>query len=255
MRAGPFTKSFTLQSNDRNRPGLALTGTVQVRAAVHYEPLAISFGELPRRGGPQERSIRIRRGDAGPLNPELVTNPSQSFETSLREIEPGTEYELTVRVTPPWPQAGVRGQVVLRTGVPQQPQIAVSVIGTARPVARVMPASLRVGPAVPANTPRAIRVLWDPGEVGTITGAQATDPAIGVRIEGEGLQMRVEVDIPEGYAPAQPLGQKIIITTNHAEVPRLEVPLLVLPVRPGTPVSPPASVRPAGLAPTTAVDE
>lgn len=241
-RPGPFNKNFIVRTNDSQQPSFSLKGTVQVLAAIQIDPMAVSFGDLPRTGGPQERTVRIRRGDAGPLRPEIVPNPTHKFESALREIVPGEEYELTVRIEPPWPPGGVRGQLVLKTGVPEQPQAPLTVMGIVRPVGRAMPASLRAGPGFPARGPQPVRIVWQAGQTGRITGASASDPAIAVRIEGEGATQRVDVELPTDYAPAQVVGQKVVITTDHAELPTIEVPILVLPARP-IPGQQPTSVR------------
>ena len=67
------------------------------------QPAAISFSQIERDAETQRKTIKITRGEGGPLAPELSPVEHENVKASLREIERGEIYELDIELNPPWP--------------------------------------------------------------------------------------------------------------------------------------------------------
>jgi hypothetical protein len=130
-------------TNDALTPQAALDAWLDIRSAVRTSldrtksPRVIRIGRAAPSAGPQTEVIEITRGDGGPLRLEMTDVEPRSISAKLRELEPGERYELSVTATPPKLNYGFAGQVVLTTGVEEQPQLRllVSVEGAAEPPA------------------------------------------------------------------------------------------------------------------------
>jgi hypothetical protein len=76
---------------------------------------------------PLPAKITITRGDGGPLDLEIVKTGKAGIDAELREVEPGTRYELTVNLSPPQKTGRLRSWVRLKTGVKEMPQTTIPV--------------------------------------------------------------------------------------------------------------------------------
>ncbi|MBN2448410.1 MAG: hypothetical protein JXO22_16910, partial [Phycisphaerae bacterium] len=81
------------------------------------EPTILNFGQVARDAESVTKTVMIKRGDGGPLNPELVTPSRDGLSAKLTEIQPGEQYELEVTLTPPWPNGTLSTAVLLKTGL------------------------------------------------------------------------------------------------------------------------------------------
>lgn len=132
-----YGERLNIRTNDRGRPRVSLLGRAKVLRAVRVEmppeqrdlfraPL------LPRSAGPPIMIFTLLRGDGGPLSPRvaaiepyLVNAPGPGWfnvDAELREIQAGEQYKLIVVAAPPWPDGSLCGDVILDTGVAEQPR-------------------------------------------------------------------------------------------------------------------------------------
>jgi hypothetical protein len=124
-----------VRTNDPLNPRVSLDAWVTVRSAIRTpfdnasfkrdgrSPRYFKLGPIERSAGPQMEVIDITRGDGGPLSLRVDSVRPESVSAELRELKPGERYELTITANPPWPKWGLYGQVVLSTGVPEQPTV------------------------------------------------------------------------------------------------------------------------------------
>ena len=132
--------SVYLQTNDRANPKPSQHGSAKFRSALlldcekYGNGWFVDFRELSRDAGPQTKSVELRRGDGGPLNPKVLGiepwprdaqhTQAPSAEAKLRVIESGERYALDITIRPPYDA----GRIRLATGVPEQPEDEVQFI-------------------------------------------------------------------------------------------------------------------------------
>lgn len=113
----------------------------------------------------------------------LKLDPEQKFRfftVSLKEIEPGQEYEFTATTIPPFRMGQNREKAILATGLEEYPTVDVNMYANVRPPVSVQPPSLYVSAQM--NTPfeRAVRVQYRAAEPVQITEIKATPSSITV---------------------------------------------------------------------------
>jgi hypothetical protein len=267
-RRGEFSKIIKVQTNDANSEKTAFVCKGKILVAEQIDIPMVNFGIVPRDGGPQTRTVTIRRGDGGPLSPELEPIKESQLSAQLREITPGEEYKLDVTLNPPWPVGDFNGQLTIKTGVAEEP------IDTIRATARI-PLRLRASPAmlrIPQDRSKelqlATHLAWSGKNPGKVLEATCSDPQLAVRLEERGGGTSVVLTVPAGY---KGMGTAAItVKTDDELMPTIRIPVLATINRALTPPrtrppavraaptgraapAAPAPARPAraGTAPTT----
>ena len=90
---------------------------------LYMDPPRLAFGEINRSAESVQRTATITRGDGDPIKPRLVGRKKEGIEASIREIEAGERYELDVKITHPYPNAGFRVPLQIETGIKQVPSL------------------------------------------------------------------------------------------------------------------------------------
>ena len=168
--------------------------------------------------------LTLRRGDAGPIAPELGSIKSQNVSAALREIKAGEHYELDVTLSPPWPNKRITTSLNVKTGVVQVAEETILVTADVVPRVRAVPDRFNI-PRLPTKpSESSVSVVWDRNAPQKIVKAEASDERLSVRIEDEGEGQKVVLAVPAGYdSPRRP--PHVTLTTDDQEVKVLQVPI------------------------------
>ena len=230
--SGSFTKRATVYTNDANHQKETLVCTGQVRVPFRMDPARLTFGQITPDSPPQSKTIKITRGDGGPIAPELLPVSSQNVEATLREITPGEEYELKVDLVPPWPARILSTNLTLKTGVSQAPQDQIRVYARIMPRLSAERSQFRLPRDNSSEIDLRTRLQWSGGSPGKVLGATVSDPKLSVRIEEEQNRQYVVLHVPADYEA--PVGQSVsvVVTTDDAKSPTLNIPVYPAPRAP-----------------------
>ena len=80
----------------------------RVLAAIQSDIQLVNFDLIPREAESRTKTLKLSRGDAGPLALKVVSATAPQLAAALREVEPGESYELDVTMSPPWPGQRLR---------------------------------------------------------------------------------------------------------------------------------------------------
>ena len=119
---GDFTKKLTVSSNDAKNPKLTLVCKGKCLVPFKSTPRYARFRDIEDDATPLPATIKITRGDGGPLQLEIVRTGKPGIEAHLHELEPGEQYELVIAVTPPQKPGRLRSWVRLKTGIEEIPE-------------------------------------------------------------------------------------------------------------------------------------
>ena len=243
-----LTKPINVTTNDAQNRTPVLTCAVTVKVPYDMSPNMINFGTIERDSVSEKRSFKIKRGDGGPLKPQIQPIKDKNIKAELKEITPGEEYELEVEAVPPWPATAVQGYIDFKTGIADSPDDKIRYY--ARMAVRLRAAPNRI--SVPANLENDLsmrtRLLWSGNEPGKVLEVTATDPKIKAQFSEENGFQYIDVVIPKGYE-SSPRGNFIVVKTDDKEVPELRIQVSPIQARNvTTPVTrtsnPAAGVRP-----------
>lgn len=232
VRAGKLTRSVTVKTNDRETPQSSLQCVAVVKSALTIEPPTLNFGNVERGTGTLTRTVKIKRGDAGPIHPKLVEEPGQNYEAVLKELTPGEEYELTVSATPPWPNDMLRGNLKIEAGTERATQETVNIF--ARVMPRVTPVPSRFSVPAERTTEQKLtaQLKWSDNKPGHILSASVDNPKLKVEITEENggqvivLYVPADVDLPARQV------HKVVVKTDDSEAPTVDIPIYALRPRP-----------------------
>lgn len=96
--------------------------TAKIEGTLIVEPRIVSFG-LVTQDQILERDIKIASPKAGELNIHSYSSSDPAFGLTLKQIEPGTAYVLSVKLDPKKLTGDVRGTITVETNNKEQPQI------------------------------------------------------------------------------------------------------------------------------------
>ncbi len=220
---GRASKNIELRSNDRNNAITQLTAILNVRSALKFEPSPLNFGRVDRDAPALSHTVKIHRGDGGPIAPKLLPISNDALRAELREIQPGEEYELDVVLTPPFPNHSFNSSVGLETGVAQSPRETLSVSAQLVPRLTTMPSYFGVVPGLDEEQRATVQLNWSGGRPARVLNAEASDQAVRVEV---GPGESVTITVPPGFEfpPGQP--KRVLLTIDDASVPQLTIPIV-----------------------------
>lgn len=226
-----MTKRVRVYSNDREKPLLTLSCVADVKVALNLTPHVANFGQVERNSEAQTRTISIKAGDGGPINPKIAPTGNQNIETDLREIKAGEEYALDVKIKPPWPNGMLRGRVQIDTGVAKSPQEFITVFARVAQRLSASPSRFNIPPQLTRDLTMRSRLRWSSGAPGKVTKVEINDPELKVDITGDPGQETVELHVPQTYSTDQMKRLTIKVHTDDPEVPVLDIPVFATRAR------------------------
>jgi hypothetical protein len=247
---GKLSKMVFVATNDRENPALRLECEAEILSALKCDPERADLGRIKRNQGKIEQSVKITRGNGGPLKPRVAFTTNPQVTAELRENEPGESYDLLVAAQPPWPNGTLRATVQIETGVEQVPLESVVVLASVAPRLQAVPARFTLRPEQKGDLRLVARLAWDDEQPGNATGATVNDPNLVVRIEQQRDQQVVVLNVPTDYNPQPNKNVQVTVKTDDAAVPLLQIPVTAM-VTPsgGAPPAPAAGPKRPGASP------
>lgn len=223
-------ESLAVLTNDPDNGKVALRSRAKLLTALRIPSERLKIGPLARTAGPTTGSMRIERGDDGPLNPRITAlQPPEAagLEAVLKEIEPGEIYDLEVTISPPWPVEGYSGRVVLATGIEQQPEQTIGIRADFEPRLRAEPASIMVAPDT-RQSKHTIKLLWSTDNPpGRILEATTDVPGGSFTLNPEEEPPTLSVVLPGLALSESTLNYRVLVETDDPAMPRLRIPIQV----------------------------
>ena len=188
-----------MTTNDAENPNPTLMCEGTVRVPFEMQPSAISFPQIERDAEMQRKTIKITRGEGGPLAPELVPVEHQNVKASLREVERGEIYELDVELTPPWPNRAITTYLTLKTGLAEVAEEKIRVYARVAQRLRSVPTRFTIPRNITSDLDLKARLVWSGGDPGQILKVQSSDPELTASLVEENGEQTVVLHIPAGY--------------------------------------------------------
>ena len=222
-------KGVTVTTNDRDQPRLKLEGTTTVMSALRVDPKSVNFGQVKRESAGETRTVKIHRGDGGPLTPSVINTGNPQIFAELKEVTAGEEYDLVVEVKPPWPNGILRGNIMMDTGVEKAAQESIVVYANVAPRLKSLPSRFMIARNNDVDKDRDLvaRLQWSENKPAKLTGATTNDNKMTVTIEEADGKQSLVLHVPAGYIPTRRTGINVTVTTDDPEVPSMQVPVYV----------------------------
>lgn len=184
------------------------------------------LGQFERGTPVHTRVITITRGDAGPLNPKVVSVKEPGAMAKLREIERGEHYELDITLSPPWPRVSKLNSVTLETGVEQQPRETIGFKAVVTRRLTAYPARFNIPPGVTSALELTARLEWSSdAPPGRVLEASVNAPGLTVTVEERDGKQIIVLQVPANCRLARPEQARVTLETDDPERPELRLPV------------------------------
>ncbi len=253
-RGQMLTKRISAQTNDRQNTNIFLECAGQVHSALTLNPPTVNFGQIKRDSQGETQTVKLKRGDGGPLKPVVKASSNPQISAELHEVQPGEEYELQVAIKPPWPATPVYGNLTIDTGVEQAAQELVSVFASVMPRLQALPPTFYYQPQPEGKDYDAtVKLHWG-GEPGKVLDVSVTDPQLKAEYVDDPNQPAIRLHFPADYKPKMPGGSLVTVKTDDKVMPQLNIavqsfarPLAARPPTVAGPVMGPPYLPPAAV--------
>jgi hypothetical protein len=251
---GLITRSITVTCNDKSQPNLALQIKATVWKPIEVNPQYAILNALPDSPTNPAAVVRISNHLDEPITLSDPRSSSAALTAELKTIQPGKEFELTIKAVSPLPAEAQNATISIPTSWTNTPVISVSAMLMIQPAMSITPQQIVLPVTVTSNsTPQTVWIRNN-----TATPLKLSDPmmnAVGVKIqmteEHPGRDFKLMVSFPPGFE--MPKGERLELTVKSSSSQR---PVIKVPVtqaqRPipvptaGRPVPPPT---PTGIRP------
>ena len=231
---GKYAKSITISSNDPVTPALKLKIRGECKRYVEVLPTNANFGKVTT-NEPQERVLTITNNTDQPLQIKMTKTEDKVFKFDLVEKKAGQNYELHIKMEPPYIPGAPRGVTTLVTNIEKQKDIRIN--ASAR-----IPERLEVTPSVISMSPerykdrgysRPIRFTNYGSTPVNLLGVTSDDPQsiqVAFKERTAGRAYTINVDMPAGYSPPG-TGRTITLKTDDPKKPIITVPVKIRQAR------------------------
>jgi hypothetical protein len=229
--SGALSKPITVICNDPERTNITLQIKGTLWRPIEVTPGFVTFNTTIENPSNETQLVRIVSNLDAPLTLSEPVLSNNSFQTSLKLLTPGKEYELSI--TPALPLAGtVTTQIILKTSSTKKPLLTIPAFLTVRPVLTANPSQISL-PAGPLAANFHAEVTIENSGTNPVT---LSEPAIGLpnidlqlRETKPGRQFMVTATFPAGFQGG--LGQKMAVSlkTSHPGFPLFNVPVWQMP--------------------------
>ena len=222
---GKYEKSIKVYSNDPDMPELQLKLRGVCKRYIDVVPTNAYFGKITN-DEPRENILKITNNTDKPLEVSLSKAEDGKFKFELVETEKGKEYELHIKLDPPFAPGSLRGTTNLLTNVEAQKEIRIGATARIPERLEVQPPSIVISPARVKDRgySRPIRFTNYGTNPVKVLAATADDENISVTVKErtEGKAYTINVEMPAGWTPPEG-GRTITLTTDDPDKPTIEI--------------------------------
>ena len=249
-RSGNFNKRVTVYTNDPDNAQTYLTCEAVVKVPFMMNPQSAVFSTISRDSEGENRTIKLTRGDAGPIHLNMEPVVHENIEAKLTEITPGEEYQLDIHLKPPWPNNLVSTNIKVETGIEEAPEEEIRVYGRIAPRLRAVPSRFQIPQRVDRDLDLKVKLDWSGKEPGAIRDVTVTDDKLAVTSETtESGDQFVVLHVPAGYDEAASRATYVNVATTDPSVPSLRVQVTRSRMTPRPQQAPKPTVRRATVTP------
>lgn len=243
---GTVKKTVTINTN---APGDAAVVRLRIRGqvwqALSVSPRNANFGRLSQEMIADQQPKRVLTIVNNMETPAKLTNVRSSepgFSATVKAIEPGKKFELTVTANPSLRPKANSGTIEIDTGLSEKPTLKIPTSAYITAAVDVMPPQLTLVKDRSRPMVRSFYVRNNTKEPVTLSDLTASNPKIKTTLQEThpGKSFRIMVELPAGYVLPEG-GDRITVKTSNPKVPLITIPIRELRTnRPvvGTPGNP-----------------
>lgn len=217
---------FTNMPEPRARITLTIKGEVWM--PVQVTPRSAAFGKITIEKASQglERKLTIVNNVEGRLTPTDIKSTNPMFAADIKPIEEGKKYELAVRLVEPIRQGNNTGEITMRTGLEDKPELRVQTYAYVTSAVDVSPPKLELPADRARDLTRLFHIRSNTNKPVKLSNLKSSNPDLTLELTSikNTLNHRLKVVIPASYNPP-PEGDRITLNTDNPLVPEITIPI------------------------------
>ena len=239
---GGVSKSATVTCNDPEQPSISLQISGTIWKPIEVTPTMASFIYQSEGQTNETKTLRIVNNADEPLTLREVQCSNKSFQTELKTITPGKEFELLVTAIPPFATPSAFASITVKTSSAKAPVLTLSAYVTVQAPVTLMPEQLFLPPGPFTNdVTLSVTVRNNSSNALALSDLKLDIPGSKVAVQEmkPGRVFALHVTFPAGFG-IKP-DQKVELTgkSDHPKFPLLRVPIYQSP-----PLTAPPAVSP-----------
>jgi hypothetical protein len=246
---GPVSKGATVTCNDPTQGSYYLQFQATVWRPIELQPQYVYFMPIEGELTNETKVVKIINNLEEAVTLEAPHSSSAAFQTEIKAVKPGKEFELRVTYGGPVSNATPQGSVTIATSATNMPSLSVNVVAMPQPGLVALPQQIQLpaGPfAADYRYPQMIRN-------NSHTPVKLSDPSInidGATVDLQevepGKNFRLNLGFPTNFQAKIGQPMELTVKTTNPKYPVLKVPINQMPpVRPAVlPVTTPAVPAP-----------
>ena len=223
-----FSKTVVIKCNDPTEPQqtLKLSGTLW--RAVEITPPVVSFDFSNDTEANPVKTVRVISKLLQPLQLSLLSIERTNFQAEVSTIEPGKEFEVSIRCSSIPRQGPMSFCVKLRTSCSELPVLGLNVVALVPPPVEIKPPRIVLMGTSQRELAVTIRNHLDVPL--KLSAPEISIPGAQVKLEEKrpGQEFRVVLTVPAGFRLASWQHGKVTIGTGISEPATLEIPIIAL---------------------------
>ena len=231
-RQGPQTRHLTVESNDRVQPLYRLTLTGVAVTSINVEPRLLNFGRIADDDAhTQTIKVDIDKKKR-PVRITSVESTSPEFQTEIRTLEDGGQYEILVSTAPKLEPKLYTSRLSINTDSKESPAILVNATAQVVGDLEVSPPHIQVrnSDAPGETSSQYIRVAAGRSDNFEIQEAQVPGSNVEVLIQPRAKNDYL-VRLSNMPLDGSLAGKELVLKTNLANTPEVRVPFVITAAR------------------------
>lgn len=223
---GEQSRRIAVTTNDRTSVNASLECAFKVLSPIRTIPETINFGEQARDVEELTKTIKVLRGDGGPIHPRIASTTSK-LQAELREIEEGESYEIDLKLQPPWPSGtALREVLTLDTGIAEAQQEALNVYASFKARVQANPSRFSARANATEDADLEVGIEWNGPTPGKALSVSVSDQGLSAQLEDRDGKQFVVLTVPAGYAPrGRTSNIMVMVRTDDPAAPMLNIPI------------------------------
>ncbi|UCG32116.1 MAG: redoxin domain-containing protein [Phycisphaerales bacterium] len=206
-----FKKSVTITCDDLTNPTPKIFLAGEIKYYLSADPMRVNFIKIA--ADETVKQVVSLTANTDEAEPTLVgENVVGKFKATLAQTDDPKRYELLIEGLPPFNQGSNTANFVIKTGVPQQPEITIPVRAYVPPRLDIRPTQLIIPRPSDREIKRTITVMNNGETPVEVLGATVTNSDISADIltQTKGERYRIALTLPPNYQPPA-AGDKLTI--------------------------------------------
>ncbi len=250
--SGTVAKSTTVSCNDPGQSNVVLLMRGSLWKPIDVTPSMAVFNLSTDNLTKQSRVLRIVSNLDEPVTLSAPQCTNRAFQTELKTVRPGKEFELHITAVPPFPATALTVPVTMKTSSAQIPTLSVNAYLRVQEPIQVTPSQITLPTgSLAAGISSTVAIRNVASNSLALSEAKVNVPGGEVRISElqPGRLFSLMLNLPAGFRVKPEQKIEVTVKSNHPRFPLIKVPVVQAQLHPVPPANQTASPRAQAVSP------